>query len=96
MMRERKNDLIKWTEIKKFHDQQNLREKENFNTKEKKRMKLNSSTIDMKLIYEGLANISTLIGNNIKLTKTKEEDNKMMTAYIEELPNIFNQMQQNI
>jgi hypothetical protein len=52
MTRERKIELIKWTEIKKFHDQLDTRQEENLKIKERSRIKLMSSTKEKKLIDE--------------------------------------------
>jgi hypothetical protein len=54
------------------------------------------SMFDIKSTTDGLKNLNTLMMDNIKITETNGEDNKMVLAYIEELPNIFNQLQQDI
>jgi hypothetical protein len=74
MKRERKFESIKWTKIKKFHEQVDAREEENMKSKERKRLKLQSSKKETKLINEEWEEIWAVFkGNKEKIRIEKKE-----------------------
>jgi hypothetical protein len=51
---------------------------------------------DIKSITDGLTNLNQLMKDNTRIIEGNAEDNKIALAYREELPNVFNQLQQDI